>query len=213
MSQLTDMLFHLDTWLNQMVTLHPLIAYSIFFMIVLSETAFFPLAPFLPGDGLLFGIGVIAASGLIDIWLVIPVLILGGIIGNWIAYRLGEKLGPSIFDRFPKLNRQHYEQAHQFYQIHGNKAFVFSRFLPIVRGLVPFVAGVAHMDKFNFFKFNIIGVVLWVCSITLIAYYLGNIPFIKQNFALFILGAAGLSMGLLLIATIRRFSLSKNNTL
>lgn len=194
MTTLTDLLFHLDEWLHQLTAMYPLGAYGVFFAIVFSESAFFPLAPFLPGDGLLFAVGVLASAGAVNVWIAIIVLIIGGILGNMVASQLGAWLGPTIFDRIRWLNRSHYQKAHEFYRRHGNKAFFFSRFVPVVRALVPFVAGIAKMDKKQFTKYNILSVAAWVLLIVLVAHQMGHIPFIKNHFTWVIFGLAGLSI-------------------
>lgn len=201
MTTLVDLVFHLDEWLNQITMLHPIIAYSIFFGIVFSESAFFPAAPFLPGDGLLFAVGVLAADGAVQLTIAIPVLICGGVVGNWLAYKLGTWLGPAIFDRFRWLNRHrnYYQKAHEFYQRHGYMALLFSRFIPIIRAMVPFVAGIALMNDKDFMKYNIISVSIWVILITIAAFYLGHLPFIKHHFTWVVLGFAGLGLLSILI--------------
>ena len=203
MTALPDILLHLDEWLQQIAKLHPFTAYVIFFVIVFSESAFFPTAIFLPGDGLLFAAGVLAADGAVHIGVSLIVLITAGVAGNWIAYKLGRWLGPAIFDRFPRLNRNHYQQAHLFYQRYGNKALIFSRFLPVVRALVPFVAGIALMNHRDFMKYNAISVALWVFLIVLVAFYLGHLPYIRQHFIWVIFGMAGISFLPLLIVGVR----------
>jgi membrane-associated protein len=162
--------------------------YSLLFTIVLCESAFFPAAPFLPGDGLLFAVGLLAADGAVHVGLSIGIMILGGVLGNWIAYRLGKWMGPAIFDKVRWLNRDHYQQAHEFYVKHGNVALIFSRFIPLVRSLVPFVAGIAQMPPKSFRTFNILGVCIWVSLVVLIGYYLGHLPYVKGHFTLFVLG-------------------------
>lgn len=203
MTLLNELLFHLDDLLYQAVSLHPIAAYFLFLALIFGESAFFPLAPFLPGDGLLFGVGVMAANGLISLPLAIPVLIIGGMLGNWVAWQLGSRFGVLLFERFSWLNRKHFEQAHEFYQKYGSKAFLFSRFVPVVRALVPFVAGVAKMNPLDFKKNNLLSVSVWVCSITLIAYFLGHIPFVKHHFTWIIFGAFALGFTLMVIVAIR----------
>lgn len=204
MTHFTDIIFHLDEWLYQIATLHPIATYAIFLGIVFTESAFFPMAPFLPGDGLLFAVGVLAASGAVHVWIAIFILIVGGILGNWVAYQLGRWLGPAIFDRFSWLNRNHYQQAHEFYQRYGSKTLVFSRFVPVIRALVPFVAGIAGMSQKTFTKYNIIGVVIWVLLIVLTAYHLGHIPFIKNHFIWVVFGLAGMGLIPMILVGIRK---------
>lgn len=203
MTQLPDILLHLDAWLQQIASLHPVGAYALLFAIVLLESAFFPAAPFLPGDGLLFAAGVLAASGALHLGIAVPVLIAGGVLGNWIAYRVGKGIELTLFERSRWFNRNHYEQANAFYQSHGDKALFLSRFIPVVRSLVPLVAGVARMDFRSFMKFNVLSVILWVLSIVLITYYLGHLPVVQQHFTWIVFGMAALGVLSMVIAGIR----------
>ena len=201
MATLTDLLFHLDEWLKQIVSIHPFMAYLLLFIIIFMESAFFPIAPFLPGEGLLFSVGMLAANGIINIWLSIILMIVGGVLGNWLAYLLGQWSGQWLFER-SKFNRKHIQQAHQFYEQYGNMAILLSRFIPIVRSIVPFIAGVAKMNPGRFWKNNLLSIILWVISITLIAFYLGHLPFIKHHFIWVIIGTVGFSLIPVVIAGI-----------
>ncbi len=153
----------------------------------MSETAFFPIAPLLPGGGLIFAIGVLASDQLLRLSFVIPILILAGFIGNLLAFKWGEKMGELLLYKFPGLNEKNYKKTHDYFNKHGGKAFLFSRFVPVVRALIPFVAGTMKMDKTSFYKSNILSVTPWVITITFSGYFLGGLPFIKQNFSTIIL--------------------------
>lgn len=178
-------------------------AYVLLFAIVFLESAFFPAAPFLPGDGLLFAAGVLAATGALHLGLSVLVLTIGGVLGNWVAYQVGKGVGMTLFERSRWLNRNHYEQANAFYQRHGDKALFLSRFIPVVRSLVPLIAGVARMDFRSFMKFNVLSVILWVLSIVLVTYSLGHLPVVQQHFTWIVFGMAGLGGLSMVIAGIR----------
>ena len=182
MSLIAEIFFNLNEWLQHLTAVHPLWAYMIFFLIVFAESAFFPVAPVLPGDGMLFAVGVLAFSGSISLWVASVVLITGGIVGNRIAYFLGRRFGPALFDRFRWLDQNDYRKANEFYAIYGSRALFYSRFVPVVRALVPLVAGVASMDLTTFTKYNILSVSLWVVLLLLSGYFLGHIPWVKANF-------------------------------
>lgn len=139
---------------------------------------------FFPGDGLLFTVGVIAAKGLLNVWLVISIFVLASIGGYYFNYWLEKNLGHRLFasPKFKLLNEKHFIQTHQFYQKHGAKTILFGRFIPYIRTFLPFLAGMALMDKSLFHRFNIIGGLFWSFSITLVGYYLGQIPFIETHF-------------------------------
>jgi membrane-associated protein len=198
MTFITDFLFHFESWLSGMMQLHPMVIGFIFFAILFAESAFLPLAPFLPGDGLLFGIGVFAANGFVDLFWIIPVLIFGGILGNWVAYLVGQRYGMRIFKSQNRLTQTHFDQTVSFYSKHGHKAFLLSRFIPVVRSLVPLLAGIAQMKRTAFLINNVLSVSLWVVSITLFAYFLGELSFVKHHFTM-ILIAVGISCLLIIL--------------
>ncbi|MGB0929751.1 MAG: DedA family protein [Chitinophagales bacterium] len=202
---LTELLYNLDSFLQQMVALYPYAAYLLFFAIVFLETAFIPLTPLLPGHGLLIVVGALAAKGIVSLEWAIPALLLGGILGNVVAYRLGQYFGPSIFERTSWLEQKHYDEAHQFYTQHGSMAFVLSRFVPMVRVLMPLVAGMTQMNYLDFMKSNVLSMAFWVLSLTLVTYYLGHIPFIRQNFMTMVIGVAVVGFAVLIIATYRSY--------
>lgn len=205
MNHLSDFIFHLDTVLKQLVALHPMAVYLAIAAIIFCESAFFPTAPFLPGDGLLFSLGLMAAGGELSLWIGMVTVVMAAAAGNEIAYRLGNHFGPILFDRFSWLQQKHYRKAHKFYQDYGNRALLVSRFLPVVRALVPFVAGVVVMSKKDFHKHNIISVSIWAVSITLLAFFLGHIPVVKQHFAIVLFSIVCLSSLFFIILGFRAF--------
>lgn len=194
----------MNDWLQQIILLHPLLTFLLIFGFIFTESAFFPAAPFLPGDGLLFSIGVLATGNFINLWLVIPVMIFGGVLGTRAAFLLGRKTGGVLIKKFPHFNQKHFKQAHDFYKKHGSKAFLFSRFMPVIRALVPLVAGIAKMDNRQFWKYNIASVSLWVLLITLTGYKLGHLPFIKHHFAWIIMGASAISFISIILLGVRQ---------
>lgn len=209
MTTFLDFLFQLDDWLQQSITLHPLITYSIIFSFVFTESAFFPAAPFLPGDGLLFSVGVLSTGNSFNLWLVIPVLIFGGILGTRVAFLFGRRAGSLLLKKFSRINQKHVEQAHDFYKKHGNMAFLLSRFMPVLRALVPLIAGIAKMDNRQFWRYNILSVSIWVIFITLTGYELGHLPVVKRYFGWMILGASMISLTSLIVLGIRQQYLKK----
>lgn len=199
-----NFLFHLDDWLQQLMYLHPLISYFLIFSIVFAESAFFPAAPFLPGDGLLFTIGVLAAGKSLSLLFTIPVLILGGILGTRFAFILGRKTGTLLLKKYGNSHQKLIKQAYDFYHQHGNVAFLFSRFLPIIRAIIPLIAGIANMDNRLFWRFTALSVSLWVGLITLVGYKLGHLPAMKHYFGLIILGISAVSLTTIAIVAIRQ---------
>ena len=194
----------MDDWLQQIILLHPIITYLLIFSFVYTESAFFPLAPFLPGDGLIFSIGVLATGKYFQLWLVIPVLIIAGILGTRTAFLLGRKTGDLLLKKISRFNQGHVDQAHAFYKKHGGMAFFLSRFIPVFRALVPLIAGIANMDNRQSWKYNIGSVSLWVLLITFAGYELGQLPFIKHYFGLVVLVASALSLVSVLLLVMRQ---------
>jgi membrane-associated protein len=184
---LTEFITNIDTWLSQLSVAYPIGVYLVFFTVVFVETSFFPAAPVLPGDGLLFLVGVLAASGSDSFWIAASALISGGILGNFVAYSIGKWIAPKDGKPIRWLKKETYNKAQQFYNKHGVKALFYSRFIPLIRSVVPLAAGVALMDYKNFTKYSVVSVMLWVFLIMTIAFYLGHISWIKHNFTLIIL--------------------------
>ena len=193
--ELLDIILHLDVHLVRWVEAYGIWIYAILFAIIFSETGFV-VTPFLPGDSLLFVAGAIAATGAMNVHLLAALLIAAAILGNSVNYAIGRWLGRTFFrDRGSKwLNPAHLEKAHAFYERHGGKAIVISRFLPIVRTYVPFVAGMAAMEAKLYTAYNVAGGVLWVASLLYAGYFFGNIPWIKGNLTAIIVGIIVVSL-------------------
>jgi membrane-associated protein len=151
--------------------------------IVFSETGLL-VGFFLPGDSLLFTVGVVTGAGRLNIYAIVPALMLAALCGNASGYTLGRFVGVRLF-RNPDsriFRRQHLEQTQQFYARHGGKILIYAQFMPIVRTYAAFVAGVARMGYVRFLSFNVIGSVGWVFSMTLLGYTLGNVPLVRAHF-------------------------------
>jgi membrane-associated protein len=181
---LLDFLLHIDKHLEEIIRDYQNWTYAILFLIIFAETGFV-VTPFLPGDSLLFAIGTLIAgenTGL-SIWVMLFLLIIAAILGNSLNYKLGTYLGVRVFSEKNRiLKLEYYNQSHQFFEKHGGKAIIFSRFLPIFRTIAPFVAGVAKMPFGRFTFFNVIGGVAWITSLLMAGYLLGQIPVVKANF-------------------------------
>jgi membrane-associated protein len=187
MLDLLNMVLHIDQTLGVWVTQYGSWVYLVLFLIVFCETGLVVL-PFLPGDSLLFIAGAFGASGRIDPLLLAILLIIAAVTGNTLNYAIGRFIGPRVFShdwRF--LDRDALMRTHAFYEKHGGKTIVLSRFIPIVRTFAPFVAGVAYMSVTRFQMFNVGGAVLWVGSLVAAGYFFGNIPFIKEHLNLIVL--------------------------
>ena len=158
------------------------VSYPILSAIVFAETGILA-GFFFPGDSLLFVAGFVASMGIIDIVLLNAVLIVSAILGDAVGYYLGKKAGPKVFHREDSVlfKKEYLEKTRIFYEKHGGKTIILARFIPIVRTFAPFVAGVAGMGYRKFAYFNVAGGVLWVTSMTLLGYFLGNIAWVKAN--------------------------------
>lgn len=196
-AQFMDIVLHLDQHLALLVQQYGLWIYGILFFIIFAETGFV-VFPFLPGDSLLFVAGALAAIGQggMDITTLIAVLLVAAVLGNTVNYHIGRYLGPKVFhwenSRF--FNRTALEKTHAFYEKHGGKTLVISRFLPLFRTFAPFVAGIGAMSYARFTIFNLVGAAAWVVSLCLGGYWLGNLPWVKQNLSLLIIGIIVVSL-------------------
>jgi membrane-associated protein len=201
---LLDIVLHLDVHLLKLVETYGLWVYGILFAIIFAETGFV-VTPFLPGDSLLFVAGAIAAGGALNVHLLFALLFLAAVLGNSANYAIGRWLGKRFFVNQGSrwLNPKHLDKANAFYAHHGGKAVVISRFLPIVRTYIPFVAGMGAMSPARYTAYNVAGGFLWVASLTYAGYFFGNIPWLKQNLTWLILGIIAVSMVPVVIAFMR----------
>jgi membrane-associated protein len=151
---------------------------------------------FLPGDSLLVTAGVFAAAGHLDIWTLNVVLVIAAIVGDTVGYWIGRRAGPALFRRPKSLlfNPDHLRRAHEFYEKHGGKTIILARFMPIVRTFAPVVAGMGRMDYRRFVSFNVFGGLLWVVSMTLTGYFLGQIPGVREHIEIVIVVVIFLSI-------------------
>lgn len=190
-----DIVLHLDKHLEVLVQQYGAWIYAILFAIIFSETGFV-VTPFLPGDSLLFVAGALAAVGGMDIVVLLGALVVAAATGNMLNYQIGRYIGPRVFKWENSLffNKAALEKTEAFYEKHGGKTLVISRFLPLLRTFAPFVAGVGKMDYFRFSLFNLAGAVLWVASLTLLGFFFGNLPWVKQNLTAVILGIIVVSL-------------------
>jgi membrane-associated protein len=184
------------TALSQFVTDHGTITYGLLFLIIFVETGLI-IMPLLPGDSLLFAVGVLAAaSGKIELTFVIPLLIGAALLGDNVNYFVGKFFSDFIKskEKILFLKRSHIEQTEAFYEKHGGQTVIMARFIPIVRTVAPFVAGAGSMKYSTYITFCIIGAVLWVTGITLLGYFLGNNDWVKANFEKVVLGIVVVSV-------------------
>lgn len=189
---LIDFILNIDVHLAELLANYGIWIYGILFLIIFVETGLVVM-PFLPGDSLLFATGMLAAQypESLNVWIVIGLLLIAAITGDSLNYAIGKNVGDrmlnfKIFGKKP-VQPEHIDKTHEFYNKYGSKTIVIARFVPIVRTLAPFVAGIGRMHYPTFISYNIIGAILWVVGITLAGFFLGNIPLIKDNFSSVIL--------------------------
>ena len=151
--------------------------------IVFSETGLL-IGFFLPGDSLLFTVGVVAGAGQLNIVAINVLLMISAVAGNATGYSLGRRAGPRVFNRPDSLlfRQEHLRKTRAFYEKHGGKTIVYAQFVPIIRTFAPFVAGIARMKYLRFASFNVFGAIGWVFSMTMLGYSLGSVPFVRRHF-------------------------------
>jgi membrane-associated protein len=184
-SALIDFILHIDEHLVDIIKQFGNWSYAILFGIIFVETGIV-IMPFLPGDSLLFASGTLAALGAFNLPLLLAVFFIAAVIGDTVNYHIGKKVGMVIPENtwFGRLvNKERMQIATNFFNKHGGKTIVIARFMPFVRTFVPFVAGASRMNYGYFLMYNVVGAFLWVFSCTLLGYFFGNIPIIKENFS------------------------------
>lgn len=181
-----DFIIHIDKHLSAIISQYHGLTYLILFAIIFAETGFV-VTPFLPGDSLLFAAGALVAAGNtgLNIYLLAIILIAAAFAGNTVNFLLGGYLGPKVFKEQNKvLKLSYYLKTKSFFEKHGPLAVIFSRFVPIIRTIAPFVAGVSGMPFIKYSLYNIIGGAAWILIFLFAGYMLGNVPFFKAHFAL-----------------------------
>lgn len=198
MSWLKDLIhtmLHLDdflpVWAEQM---GPWI-YVILFAVIFCETGLV-VTPFLPGDSLLFAAGAVAATApqSLNVHLLVFLLIIAGVLGDGVNYQIGAMIGHKVRGGNRFVKKSHLDRTHAFYEEYGPKTIIIARFVPIVRTFAPFVAGIGDMTYAKFLAYNVIGAIVWVVSLTYLGYALGNVPIVKKNFELVVLGIIVISI-------------------
>ncbi|HET6559310.1 MAG TPA: VTT domain-containing protein [Prolixibacteraceae bacterium] len=191
MNEIYEILFHTNQALYDIVSENVYEAYLILFLIIFLETGLI-VFPFLPGDGLLFSAGVIAASSDLNIFILVPLLIIAAIAGNYFNYSIGKMVGEKIEHSKNKFVLRYLVksiiQTRKFYDKYGNKSIIIGRFFPVIRTYIPFLAGTVKFDYGDFGRDTVIGSFIWVPFFTVTGYFLGGITWIKNNFELIFLG-------------------------
>jgi membrane-associated protein len=186
---LVDFILHIDKHLVCIVNDYQYWTYLILFIIIFAETGLV-VTPFLPGDSVLFAMGALIAKPETDlnIILMLTLLIVAAILGDFVNYEIGKHFGLRVFREDSKIFKPQYlQKTEAFYAKYGGKTIIYARFVPIVRTFAPFVAGISKMSYPHFGKYNMVGGILWVSLFLFAGYFFGQIEFIQKNFSIVVL--------------------------
>ncbi len=190
-----DLFLHLDHHMNAIVSAYGIWTYAILFLIIFCETGLV-VTPFLPGDSLLFVLGALAAQHTFSLGLLFVILTFAAILGNTVNYLIGKWLAPKVFnnEKIPFLNKDYLKRTEDFFAKYGAKTIIITRFVPIIRTVAPFLAGVGNMPYLKFFSYNVAGGLLWVTIGLGAGYLFGNLPFVQKNFSMVVLAIVVISL-------------------
>lgn len=201
---LVDFILHIGDHLQELVNNYGNWIYAILFAIVFCETGLVIL-PFLPGDSMLFAAGTIAAVGGMNIFVLIGLLIIAAVLGDFVNFEIGKHFGKRLFaNPDSKIFKQSYlQKTHDYYEKYGGRTIIIARFIPIVRTFAPFVGGMGNMKYSEFVRYNIIGAVLWVVGFSTLGYFFGQLPFVKEHFSWIMIGIIVISVVPMIVEIIR----------
>lgn len=196
-NDVVNFILHIDQHLVVLSAQYGMWLYGILFLIVFCETGLV-VTPFLPGDSLLFASGAVAAAsnGALNVHVMVVILLTAAIIGDAVNFMIGKYFGAKLFaNPHSRIFKQTYlQKTHEFYDKYGGKTIILARFVPIVRTFAPFVAGMGNMNYGKFIRYNVIGALAWVLSLTYLGYGFGNLPIVKQNFGKVVLAIIVISV-------------------
>ena len=189
LASLIDFILHIDQHRIELAQTYGLWIYAILFLIVFCETGLV-VTPFLPGDSLLFAAGAVAALGGMNVHIAAGLLLAAAVIGDAVNFAIGKYFGEKLFAKPDSrvFKREYLDKTHAFYEKYGGKTIILARFVPIVRTFAPFVAGMGNMHYGRFIRYNIIGALMWVGLLTYAGYFFGELPVVKNNFGLVVIG-------------------------
>lgn len=193
-AELIDLFLHLDRHLEAAIEAYGAWTYALLAGIIFAETGLVFL-PFLPGDSLLFAAGAFAGRGSLNLFLLLSLLTGAAILGDTVNYWIGKHLGQGMLRRKSRwIKEKHIQRTHEFFEKYGGKTIVIARFVPIVRTMAPFVAGIGAMTYRSFLFYNVTGGILWVCACALAGYWFGGLPIVRDNFTLVVLAIIAISV-------------------
>ncbi|MBI4483566.1 MAG: DedA family protein [Acidobacteria bacterium] len=209
-TNLIELLVHLDEHLNSVIENYGVWTYLILFLIVFCETGLV-VTPLLPGDSLLFVAGTFAASGSLEVGWLIGLLTVAAVAGDAVNYRIGYLVGPRVLykENVRFLKKEYLDRTHRFYEKYGGKTIVLARFVPIIRTFAPFVAGIGRMTYVRFAVYNVSGAIAWIVGLVLGGYYFGNLPAVKKNFTLVIFAIIFISILPSVIEVLRQYQAAR----
>ena len=191
---LIDLILHFDKYLPGIIGTYGFWTYLILFVIIFCETGLV-VTPYLPGDSLLFVAGALAGAGLLNIEALILTLALAAVLGDSLNYWIGYTTGMKVLDwKWSFVRKEHLEQTREYFRKYGGFTIVIARFIPFIRTFAPFLAGVGKMSYRWFITYNITGAVLWISEFSLIGYFFGSLPVVKENFSLLVYAIIGISL-------------------
>jgi membrane-associated protein len=189
-----DMVLHFDKYLPGIIDTYGFWTYPILFIIIFCETGLV-ITPYLPGDSLLFVAGALAGAGLLNIEILVITLIIAAVLGDSVNYWIGHTTGMKVLDwKCSFVKKEHLETTQEYFKKYGGFTIVIARFVPFIRTFAPFLAGVGKMSYRWFITYNITGAVMWVCAFSLIGYFFGGLPIVKENFSLLVYAIIGVSL-------------------
>ena len=207
-----DFVMHLDKHLLTLVSDYGMWVNLLLFVIVFAETGFVA-TPFLPGDSLLFAAGAIAATGALNIYVIIAILVIAAIAGDTLNYWVGHYFGSKVFKKKKSLffNPEYLDRTNKFFEKYGGKTIIIARFVPIIRTFAPFIAGVGRMSYMRFAIYNVIGACCWVPILSFMGYFMGNLSFVKHHFSFMVIAIIVISL-IPVVVEYFKYSKGKNAT-
>ncbi|MDD5133619.1 MAG: VTT domain-containing protein [Candidatus Nanoarchaeia archaeon] len=206
-SQIINFVLHMDDSLIVWTFKYGTFIYGLLFLIILGTG--FVFTPFLPGDSLIFAAGTLAAQGVLNPFYLVIVLTLAAVLGDIINYYLGKHVG-NLLIRKKYVKQEHIDKTHHFYEKYGGKTIIIARFVPIVRTFAPFVAGIAKMKYSRFSFYNITGAAMWATGFVSLGYFFGNLPFVRENYSVVIVGIIFVSLLPVIIEGLRHHIKKRN---
>ncbi|NLD61548.1 DedA family protein [Candidatus Sumerlaeota bacterium] len=212
-SYLFDLFMHIDVHLGEIIRAYGVWTMALLFIIIFCETGLV-VTPFLPGDSLLFAVGIFAGKGDFNVAVVLLILCVAAILGDACNYSIGKYLGPAFVEknRGRLLKKEHLDATHRYFDKYGKKTIVIARFVPVIRTLAPFMAGVGKMTYLDFAHYNVVGGILWVNVFLWGGYLFGELPFVKNNFTYVVLGIIAISCLPIVYEVVKHWNEKRKNS-